>query len=65
MYIPGLKPNFSMLIPIPIIGGPKKPIPINRPIFKNVFVIMTITTILNELLFYLNIIHQYNQFSLK
>ena len=42
---------FSMPIPIPIIGGPKKPIPINRTIFKNVFVIMTITTILNEHLF--------------
>ena len=44
--------DFSM--PIPIIGGPKKPIPINWTIFIlyfYVFVIMTITTILNEHLF--------------
>jgi hypothetical protein len=44
--------DFSM--PVPIIGGPKKPmpIPINWTIkIVFLFVIMTITTILNEHLF--------------
>jgi hypothetical protein len=52
-------PYFSP--PIPIIGGPKRSIQIkNGPFFVVVvlFVIMTITTILNEHLFELNIIHQ-------
>jgi hypothetical protein len=55
--------DYDFSTSIPIIGGPKKSIPINQPILfcfvnVNVFVIMTITTILNEHLFELNIIHQ-------